>query len=360
MIVEYLIDKDEYKTLLSDDIFKASNGLTVDNKSTKYKGKENHILRLSVSGESLKNAEALSEIAERIKSIFNNKNNKVRYRLLINEPAQYFVKELYPLVCEFETRLREFIHGVLFDVEGKANDGIIKKMKSAKIFKRGMIENGNLFELSDLGMIIDFLFSNNELSDEIKDYTGSNQNYSREDLIELIKNFDKHTIWEDFFKEDFSDSILPEKLKEIKEYRNDVMHFHDISYERYLKAEKILKECIKDLKKQINKKIIIKDSPENITKLADHCSAVLKITKEISDAFSPSYLNIATYLKNNLPDIEAIQSIVKWSNPFSRLHDNPEYQKMINLIKMMNSQPNISLLSNKEAGETIGTSKQED
>ena len=107
MKIEYLIDKDDYKELLPKGNFTATNKLIVKKRSNAVKGKDNYLLTLKVLDKTEKGAEALSEYHKQIKQILLE--NKVTFRILLNESAQYFAKDLFPLLCEVETKLRKFI-----------------------------------------------------------------------------------------------------------------------------------------------------------------------------------------------------------------------------------------------------------
>ena len=56
MIIEYFIDKDEYKKHLKGIDFTASNGVHIAKRSWKQKGKENYLLRLTSPVEKRKGA----------------------------------------------------------------------------------------------------------------------------------------------------------------------------------------------------------------------------------------------------------------------------------------------------------------
>lgn len=269
MIVEYIIDKDEFKKKIDSLNFTASNGKEVTRKNPKAKGKNNYFLKLSCAGNDIDAAQALSEISLKVEDVFHQ--NDVSFRLLTNEASQFFVKELYPSVCEFETKLRKFIHSTLFDVDEGAKVKVLSRLKGTLIEKSSKeIPAFDYLEKGTLESIRFFLFSNNALYGAVKDYTSGQDAIfaSREQLIQFIQDNDSHTIWEDFFEKDFSDSILPAIFKDIIDCRNDVMHFHNISYERYLEGADLLNRGINDLNKQIKKGIVIEDSSANVSKLS--------------------------------------------------------------------------------------------
>lgn len=305
MIIEYFVDKDEYKKYLKEIDFTTSNNVNVSKRSWQQKGKENYLLRLTSPVGGRKGAKALCEVNARVLEMLNEK--KYVFRLLINQASQYYVKELYPLVCEFETKLRKFIQSVLFDLNEKAEVEVCKKLKKAKIIKEEKTTalNCNFLEYAELGDIMEFLFANDELYKEFDNYKKAEENRfkTREELIEFIKNSEKKTIWDEFFAKDFSDSILPKKLQEIKGFRNDVMHFHEIDDEHYEKAKVTLQEGIADLDKQIKKGIVIEITEAKVATLSNNPSyfgGVLQVLPAVTKYWSFNREKILGNMANTL------------------------------------------------------------
>ena len=324
MIIEYFIDKEEYKKHLKEINFTASNNVHISKRSWQQKGKENYLLRLTSKVEGRKGAKALCEVNARVLGMLNEK--QCVFRLLINQASQYYVKELYPLVCEFETKLRKFIQSVLFDLNEKAEVEVCKKLKKADIIKeeKQTALNCNFLEYAELGDIMEFLFANDELYKEVDGYKKKEENRfkTREELIEFIKNSEKKTIWDEFFAKDFSDSILPKRLQEIKDFRNDVMHFHEIDDEHYEKAKGILQEGIADLDKQIKKGIVIEITEAKVATLSNNPSyfgGVLQVLSAVTKYWSLNREKILGNVTNTLklfsnsmaPYTAALESIRK-------------------------------------------------
>ena len=98
MEIEFIIDKNEYMSLLKDEI---KNDL-INYESKKVKGKNNYILKMNLEGNNVTNAKILSANRKILEELFEE--NKIKYRLLTEEASQYYLKKLYPLACEFETK----------------------------------------------------------------------------------------------------------------------------------------------------------------------------------------------------------------------------------------------------------------
>ncbi len=340
MIVEYIIDKDEYKKKLTAVNFTASNSKEVAKRNFRAHGKNNYFLKLSCTGSDKNTARALSEVSLNVEEMF--RRNDVNFRLLTNEAAQFFVKELYPSVCEFETKLRKFVHSTLFDVNEEAKVKVEARIKAA--FEKKQIKekllNIDFLEQGSLEEIIAFLFANDDLYGDLKSYTSdrSNRFCTRQDLLNFIQKSEKHTIWETFFAKEFSDSKLPTIFRGIIDCRNDVMHFHNINYERYLECKDLLKSGIDDLNKQIKKGIVIEDSSDNIAKLSENFGYVQGILKPlmtlnstteklIASIYTPAYLDsisritetLSRFSKIQMPDVLQSFQNFTFSNTLSEL-----------------------------------------
>ena len=329
MIIEYIIDKDAYKKLLSRINFTASNGQVIIKRSSKAQGKENFFLKLSCAQNDIAAAQALSEVGIKVEELFIQ--NKITYRLLLNEASQFFVKHLYPYVCEFETKLRKFIYCTLFDINEEAKPKVLSRLQKSLIDKSSKdIPAFDFLEQGTLEDILNFLFSNAALYGEINDYTKNNSKRfsTREEIIEFIKNSDKHTIWEEFFANKFGDSSLPNTFEKIIKFRNDTMHFHNINYDYYLQGIVMLKDAIKDLDTQIKKGIVIEDSSENVIKLSENLNYVQGVIKSleifglasqkiIKSLYNPTYLEALRKISDTLlkvPQVHIPDALIPLQN----------------------------------------------
>lgn len=358
MKIEYLIDKDDYKELLPKGNFTAANELIVKKRSNTVKGKDNYLLTLKVLDETEKGAEALSEYHIQIKQILLD--NKITFRILLNESAQYFAKELFPLFCEFETKLRKFIQSAMFDINEEAEKIVLKKANKFKGGK-GKISslNGNFLEYADLGEIIDFLFANDDMYAYLKELQQEKRYISQEELIELIKNFENKRAWDKYFSEEFSDSILPEKIFKIKEYRNDTMHFHEIDFEMYCRAKETLKLVVSDIDKQIAKKIVLEAEKYDIEGLANSLSYINtfyfnKHFKDWAKILDDTYLKTFTNIKYDFLKDYQYDNIIK--NFSSGLLDCVPTLDALKLDKLYNYYNMFNYIyKNKENSETDKT-----
>lgn len=314
MKIEFLIDKSEYKKILSKDKFDKQ----IEFRNEKVKGKNNYLLTLECSGKSVSTAKKLSESRIAINKLFAD--NNIKYRLLTEEASQFFVQRLYPYASNFETKLRKFIYTALFDIDEKAEALVVEKYKitiSKKIGDKLPLED--FLTYSDLGQIFDFLFSNDEFLEQIKKINTQPDNFNRRltksELIKKVESIEEKTIWNLLFAPVFTDSILPNIYREIQNYRNDIMHIHYISYSEYTKSLKTYICGIKDINYQISKGIVIEDTKSNIDSLAsnlvfirsmaERMQAISAVTSDLLKPIAINYINSMQPLMNALQPISS-------------------------------------------------------
>lgn len=258
----------------------------------------------------IENAKALSEIKRGFEGELYKQGKKSV--VVFDETNQYFAKALYPLFCEFETKLRKFIHIALFNLEDSINEKINSSIKSAAK-KDGYKSLSQFLENADLSQITTFLFDNLELSKAIGVYFNDNKNKrnSTDDFIQYIKEQQCKPLWDALFENAFNDCILKYHIDEIRNYRNDVMHFHKISCESYDAICKLLRETIADLDKQINKRVVLENNEQNassllsVIKCYESIATAAQIIRDAVSAYSASMEHIK---KAMTPIISTINS----------------------------------------------------
>lgn len=345
MIIEYLIDNDKHQKLLEKISFNASNDKRVAHKSRKTAGKDNFLLTLSCDANNLKSAQALSEVASRIEEVFRNQH--IKFRLLTNGASQFFAQDLYPRVCEFETKLRKFIHCTLFDVDDEANKKAFEKLQSMGVIDKDAkyTKHRDLLSNTTLGNLFAFLFSNDALFNRIEEYK-HRKFATREDLLKFIQEVPEKSIWELLFVSDFGDSMLPLLTEKISDCRNDVMHFNNINSENYNEYLTALKNGIADLDKQIAKGIILENTDENAGKLSENSNYLQRVASVLMVAVSLKVLQNIT----NPSYLDALQNVSDTILSFSSRFDNSKALTPLQelALKLAISNNDINSDSNEE------------
>lgn len=164
-----------------------------------------------------------SELIAKIMSKINYKivNNFKPMSVLINESSEYFNKRLYPLVNEFERKLRE----LLYLVKALYDDKKAKK----EIYNLEKKTFGNLYTL---------LFVDNKFNSALNNYFNSRKDrISKKALIDYVNEIEEKTLFDKLFKEELPE--FKKNFKKVSNYRNEVMHARNISFEDYITSKKM-------------------------------------------------------------------------------------------------------------------------
>ncbi len=155
--------------------------------------------------------------------------------VLINDSSEYFNKRLYPLVNDFERKLRELLYLI------KA----INNLESAesKIYNLENIEFGKLF---------DILFSDKDFIKACKTTINDKTwEFTKKEILESVSKLKENTLFDKLFNEenipDFKNNFVA-----VRNYRNDVMHAHNINFEDYIKAKKLFEKINDQINNEIN------------------------------------------------------------------------------------------------------------
>lgn len=177
--------------------------------------------------------------------------NKIDFTVISNDLSEYYANRLFPKVQKYELSLRRILIIALLPLEEKDIIYQIKKETKGKLDFSKIKTTEKIEELgiSDLHNII-FELNINSVSD-IKGYFSNFNEKNEYELKKLVNSYLPINVWDKFFKPYFSSvdksSINEEEYKNIRRFRNDVMHFHSISYQKYLKKEKLLSSAITEL-----------------------------------------------------------------------------------------------------------------
>ena len=155
---------------------------------------------------------------------------------LTNEASAHFNKRLYPLFNEFERKLRKFVY----------LSSTYKKVDEAEEIVKS-IEN------LDFGKIYDKLFTDDDfVKDVIKrvNSAGKQNKFSKDEILNDINSYKEITLWQKLIGEE-KESYISENFLDIKSFRNDIMHSHNISYNDYKLAVNMISKANKELDSEI-------------------------------------------------------------------------------------------------------------
>lgn len=187
-------------------------------------------------------AHKLDQLTECLKENYNEK-----FQVVHSGSSQFFCGKLYPLVVEFETKLRYaiYISRALFE-NGNVN------RESFKIGTKTKKE----IEETDFGEIYEALFTDVTLQEKVKRING--QKLTKADLIKEIEAVEECSVWEQIVGTGYD--YIAKHFLEIKNYRNDVMHNHLLTYEEYIREQKILQKAFTELERVTNDKLLVNNS----------------------------------------------------------------------------------------------------
>lgn len=234
------------------------------------------ILRFEMTAEDEKSARYLSEVNDEI-------TKKYSPLVLKNESSAHFNKTLYPLVNTFERELRRFLY-----------------LKSSLITEEIKKEINDL-ESKDFGEIYTLLFVDNDFCKKVKENVngrvkGQSGIYTKREIINRIQEYDEKTLWDEIA----GDNILidlKENFDKMIDYRNDVMHAHNINYEDFKIIKKLYKKVNKQLEAEINKII---ESPDSQIITKDVIDVLFERLTPIAKTYSTIDSNSITLVMENL------------------------------------------------------------
>lgn len=202
----------EYLLLNKDEINKVKKyqpeGIT-KTISTTRDGKC-HYIRFYLVGESFETAKAMSKLDSYVQRTFN-------VAVLENGCSSYFNGRLYPLINRFEQNLRKLLY-LVSSGEGKdSQDSSITEI-----------------ERQDFGQIFSMLFIDESFMKKIKsEINNRNKDYfSKRDVLQTIQDASENTLWDSLLGKEVVPT-LRERFIDVRLFRNDVMHSHYISLEKY-------------------------------------------------------------------------------------------------------------------------------
>ena len=271
MIQEYLFTSDKYK----DDI----EDLVVPEKVTKevvaIENSECWTLSISVAGEGKNAAKMLDPLNRQV-------CDKYKPTILTNECSAYFNKALYPIVNEFERKLRKLLY-LASALNGDED--------SQKVIVR--------LEERELGKIFEILFSDEAFVKKAKETVNRTLSwqFTRLELLDAINKLDEKKLWTILLGDDCAKTLCG-SFSELRNYRNDVMHAHNIDYERFNKAEKLFKKVNAELDLAIGKLIGAKEENAEVTPVGFNSTLSSALETRQSQVYTNSLLDVSEALKS--------------------------------------------------------------
>ena len=230
MIQEYLFsDSSQRESFAAYKPLKANVGIQ------DLDGSDCWIATFTIDGNNETNALLLSEIHENIENSFH-------CITLTNESSAYFNKALFPLINEFERKLRKYLYLVSERSDGGDGKENIKELESMDL--------GTLFTLifTDPDFV---LLTKKAINDKSWKFT-------KVEVLQSISAIEENTLWDKMMGIE-TVPTLRERFILLKDYRNDVMHAHDINAAIYRNTKQLYIKVNSELDKAINIEITTSD-----------------------------------------------------------------------------------------------------
>lgn len=158
--------------------------------------------------------------------------------VIANESSAYYNKVLFPLFNDFERKLRKLLY-----------------LKSALNPMEKDCENIKNLEEQDLGKIFELLFSDqNFISETKKKINEKTWKYSKKELIDAIRDVSEDVLWDRLIGYD-SVRELRDEFIDVRNYRNDTMHAHNMNMSAFNRAKKLITAVNEGLDREIGKVI---------------------------------------------------------------------------------------------------------
>lgn len=234
--------------------------------------------------------------------------------VLTNESSAYFNKKLYPYINEFERKLRKLLY-----------------LKSAIYHGSKKIDNIRDLEAKDLGTIFELLFTDAEfITTAKKKVNAKTWQYTKKEIIAALQSISEDTVWDSLLGAE-SVTSLSNNFLTVKNYRNDVMHAHNIDAKTFRDAKKLFADINKQLDVEIG--LIIRKAEEEPEETVgsdfnDALNTALS-AQNMSDAIKQARDSIME-LTGGQP--EAIREAIRYMQEYYSSINYPELQDLMKPI----------------------------
>ena len=155
--------------------------------------------------------------------------------VLTDECSAYFNKTLYPQINSFERKLRKLLY-----------------LKSAVYTDSEAVSNIKDLEKKDLGEIYVLLFTDEHFIKETKAKVNDKSwSFSKQEIIETVSSLNECVLWDKLFDKE-TVTELRSRFQDVKQFRNDTMHAHNIDYKTFAETERLFGIINSQLDQAIN------------------------------------------------------------------------------------------------------------
>lgn len=292
------------------------------------------IVTYSLAGENEDSARRLSEVNDYVLLHFQP-------TVLTNESSFYFNKKLFPIINAFERKLRKLLY-----------------LKSALYHGDMKVDNIRNLEAKDIGEIFTILFSDAEFVKNAKTKVNDKTwQFTKKEIISTLQSLVENTVWDALIGNNTIEDLVNNFIC-VKDYRNDVMHAHNIDTTTYRAARRLFTQINEQIDAEIGTIIqTVEIRPETVAEsdynaqlstvlrthsLVDSLSAAEEMLSSFKDVQPNSLMAIIKQIEEETASIN-YRSIEATMNPILDLYNEPKWlniqkdlvQNMTNLVSPM-------------------------
>lgn len=227
-----------------------------------YGDRDVHTVTISLEKRTVREATSLANYRDRVLALEKNKKaSKRNIKCLCDDASRFFCTRLYPRFSEFETSLRTVVVIALCADRDSFDSEVAASLETLSLEKLG-----------------ERLFTDRAFVKEAR--KAFDTYYIRKDaLLRRITGTKEKTIWDGLFGDDLSS--VKTHFDDIREYRNDVMHFHTMGAGEYKEALSLVGSVNRDLRSYIDKSLANVNYPTEKAEGAKR--ALLELAETYSD-----------------------------------------------------------------------------
>lgn len=223
--------------------------------------------------------------AKQISKISSRICQKFSPTILTDESSEYFNKTLYPLVNKFERLLRKFLYLKVSQCDEEKFRSVITDI-----------------DQKDFGDIYTILFVDSNFRADAKDRIKKLN--TQAEMIQAINALQENTAWH-ILVGDTALSIIKDNFSLLKEYRNDVMHAHNIKWEKYKKAKELFTDANIELENELNRLLqspsMLPMSVKTISTLYEKMMSFSISTEKVLSSLAPAVEKVAKIADASVP-----------------------------------------------------------
>lgn len=239
--------------------------------------------------------------------------------------SAYYSRRLYPVFSEFEYKLRKFLY-------------LKSRLDQDKTYVQSIKELDKL----DLGKIFELLFFDESFRANIKKDINNRepQFFSKADLLTLIDSTEENPIWDRLIGKDVIPALRT-NYNEVRNYRNDVMHFHGIDTSKYKTIRKRLHDINAELDAAIVQIELTKDQLEQQPEFNKTIATAIQVQKAVSELTNAMQTALANYrlvseIAANSPAIDQVKDSL--AAIYEAQMSLPQFKQMQELSKRIREQ----------------------